>query len=144
MNVKETVDKIKSLLAEAKPAEVEVKAEAASEVATAPVVFELTEDQYNAIESRIASLEEDNKAISQEFAAVKAENEAYKAAFAKHGEVVNQILELVGQLSNTPEEKPIEEVKTGFANARKAEKEAATNRLLNGIKEFKQSVSVKN
>lgn len=140
MNVKETVDKIKTLLAEARPAEVEVKAEAADPVVeNTPVVFELSLEQYNTIEERISTLEAGNKALSEQFNAAKADNETYKAAFAKHGEVVNQILELVSKLQDQPEANPVEEVKTGFSRFNKQDKEARFARIADSVKAMKET-----
>jgi len=142
MNVKETVDKIKTLLAEARPAEFEVNNTSATEpmvVVDAPVVFELSVDQYNAIEERISTLEAGNKTLSEQFNAAKAENESYKAAFAKHGEVVNQILELVSKLQDQPEATPVEEVKTGFSRFNKQDKEARFARIADSVKAMKET-----
>jgi septal ring factor EnvC (AmiA/AmiB activator) len=147
MNVKEKLNQIRTLLSEAKPVEAEVTVEAAAitaeEIVNAPVVFELTQEQYEAVEARIASIEESNASISAQFAAVKAENEAYKATFAKHGEVVNQLLELVSKLSEQPEAAPVEQVTTGFSRFNKQEKEARFSRLADSVKAMKE-LTIKN
>lgn len=146
MNVKEKLNQIRTLLADAKPVEVEAPVEAPAvtdEVAETEQVFSLTKEQYEAVEARIASIEESNASISAQFAAVKAENEAYKATFAKHGEVVNQLLELVSKLSEQPEAAPVEQVTTGFSRFNKQEKEARFSKLADSVKAMKD-LTIKN
>jgi hypothetical protein len=148
MNVKEAVDKIKALMAEAPKVEAEApKVETVAEAAKDAEVVDLTEGQALALSQAIdavkESFSEQVKALNEQISALTAENKSIKESFSKNTEAVGQILALVEKMSEQPTEKAIEQPKTAFNKVKREEREARFAKVADTVKAMRE-YSIKN